>query len=57
MVRRLGPAQQRPELDGFRLGLAFLASSPRGQHELDFEAEEAAILQVAALALPCAGTP
>jgi len=57
VVRRLGPAQQRPELDGFRLGLAFLASSPRGQHELDFEAEEAAILQVAALALPCAGTP
>ena len=34
----------RPGLDGFRLGLAFMASSPRGQHELDFEAEEAAIL-------------
>ena len=31
-------------LDGFRLGLAFMASSPLGQHELDFEAEEAAIL-------------
>jgi len=31
-------------LDGFRLGLAFMASAPRGQHELDFEAEEAAIL-------------
>ncbi len=28
----------------FRLGLAFMASSPWGQHELDFEAEEAAIL-------------
>ena len=36
--------QQPPGLDAFRLGLAFMASSPRGQHELDFEAEEAAIL-------------
>ena len=44
VVRRLGPAGKRPELGGFRLGLAFMASSPRGQHELDFEAEEAAIL-------------
>jgi hypothetical protein len=42
-VRRLGAAQP-PPLDGFRLGLAFMASAPRGQHELDFEAEEAAIL-------------
>jgi tetratricopeptide (TPR) repeat protein len=44
VVRRLGVAGQRPRLDGLRLGLAFMASSPRGQHELDFEAEEAAIL-------------
>lgn len=44
VVRRLGPAGQRPGLDGFRLSLAFMASSPQGQHELDFEAEEAAIL-------------
>ena len=44
VARRLGPAEDRPGLDGFRLGLAFMASSPRGQHELDFEAEEAAIL-------------
>ena len=44
VVRRLGAARERPGLDGFRLGLAFMASSPRGQHELDFEAEEAAIL-------------
>jgi tetratricopeptide (TPR) repeat protein len=44
VVRRLGPVGQRPGLDGFRLGLAFMASAPRGQHELDFEAEEAAIL-------------
>jgi tetratricopeptide (TPR) repeat protein len=45
VFRRLGPAGKRPALDGFRLGLAFMASSPRGQHELDFEAEEAAILR------------
>ncbi len=44
VVRRLGTAADRPGLDGFRLGLAFMASSPRGQQELDFEAEEAAIL-------------
>jgi tetratricopeptide (TPR) repeat protein len=44
VVRRLGPPGERPKLDRFRLGLAFMASSPRGQHELDFEAEEAAIL-------------
>src|SRR6185437_999946 len=44
VVRRLGPATEPRGLDGFRLGVAFMASSPRGQHELDFEAEEAAIL-------------
>ncbi len=44
VVRRMGPAVDRPGLDPFRLGLAFMASCPRGQHELDFEAEEAAIL-------------
>ncbi|HEV3293370.1 MAG TPA: CHAT domain-containing protein, partial [Streptosporangiaceae bacterium] len=44
VARRLGPAAEPPPLDGFRLGLAFMASAPRGQHELDFEAEEAAIL-------------
>jgi tetratricopeptide (TPR) repeat protein len=44
VARRLGPAAERPGLDAFRLGLAFMASSPRGQRELDFEAEEAAIL-------------
>ena len=44
VIRRLGQPGTRPGLDGFRLGLAFMASSPRGQHELDFEAEEAAIL-------------
>ena len=44
VARRMGPAVERPALDLFRLGLAFMASSPRGQRELDFEAEEAAIL-------------
>ncbi|MEV4639077.1 tetratricopeptide repeat protein, partial [Actinoplanes sp. NPDC049548] len=44
-VRRLGAPGPAPEADGFRLGLAFMASSPRRQHELDFEAEEAAILK------------
>ncbi|MFD1524373.1 tetratricopeptide repeat protein [Pseudonocardia yunnanensis] len=45
VVRRLGTATEQPVPDQFRLGLAFMASSPRGQHELDFEAEEAAILK------------
>jgi tetratricopeptide (TPR) repeat protein/CHAT domain-containing protein len=45
VVRRLGRAAPRPALDQFRLGLAFMASSPRGQVELDYEAEEAAILR------------
>jgi tetratricopeptide (TPR) repeat protein len=44
VVRRLGLLEQPASLDGFRLGVAFMASSPRGQRELDFEAEEAAIL-------------
>ena len=45
VVRRLGPIERPPGADGFRLGVAFMASSPRGEHELDFEAEEAAILR------------
>ncbi|GGN33850.1 tetratricopeptide (TPR) repeat protein [Actinoplanes campanulatus] len=44
VVRRLGRPDPLPEPDGFRLGLAFMASSPRRHDELDFEAEEAAIL-------------
>ena len=44
VTRRLGAPVGPPGLDGFRLGLAFMASSPRGAGELDFEAEEAAIL-------------
>ena len=44
VVRRLGGVVEPLALDEFRLGLAFMASAPRGQHELDFEAEESAIL-------------
>ncbi|MEV5525927.1 CHAT domain-containing protein [Streptomyces prunicolor] len=44
VARRLGRPSTAQELDGYRLGVAFMASAPRGQHELDFEAEEMAIL-------------
>ena len=43
--RRLGTPKEPPPLDRFRLGLAFMASSPRGQSVLDYEAEETAILR------------
>ncbi|MFJ5561723.1 CHAT domain-containing protein, partial [Streptomyces sp. NPDC093250] len=44
VARRLGYPSPAQALDGYRLGVAFMASAPRGQHELDFEAEEMAIL-------------
>ncbi|MEY2246489.1 CHAT domain-containing protein, partial [Streptomyces sp. BF23-18] len=44
VARRLGQPSPAPAPDGYRLGVAFMASAPRGQHELDFEAEELAIL-------------
>ncbi|MFF8534201.1 CHAT domain-containing protein [Streptomyces sp. NPDC015532] len=44
VVRRLGHPSPAQVLDGYRLGVAFMASAPRGQNELDFEAEELAIL-------------
>ncbi|MFF0022328.1 CHAT domain-containing protein, partial [Streptomyces sp. NPDC005496] len=44
VARRLGQPSPALALDGYRLGVAFMASAPRGQHELDFEAEELAIL-------------
>ncbi|MBW6435023.1 tetratricopeptide repeat protein [Actinoplanes hulinensis] len=44
VVRRLGAPNDAPPLDDLRLGLMFMASAPRGQRELDFEAEESAIL-------------
>lgn len=44
VARRLGQPSPAQALDGYRLGVAFMASAPRGQYELDFEAEEMAIL-------------
>ncbi|MEV0537661.1 CHAT domain-containing protein [Kitasatospora sp. NPDC050463] len=44
VVRRLGRPGPADALDDRRLGVAFMASSPRGQHELDYEAEELAVL-------------
>ncbi|MEV0193552.1 CHAT domain-containing protein [Kitasatospora purpeofusca] len=44
VVRRLGRPGPAEPLDERRLGVAFMASAPRGQHELDYEAEELAIL-------------
>jgi hypothetical protein len=44
---RIGAPEAPPPFDQFRLGLAFMASSPRAQHELDYEAEETAILGAA----------
>jgi tetratricopeptide (TPR) repeat protein len=46
-VRRLGQAAMPLPLDGYRLGIAFMAAAPRGERELDYEAEEAAILDAA----------
>jgi tetratricopeptide (TPR) repeat protein len=44
--RRLRQASAEvPAPDSYRLGLAFMAAAPRGQRELDYEAEEAAILR------------
>lgn len=44
-VRRLGRAVPPPPLDHYRLGLTFMAASPRGARELDYEAEETAIMR------------
>ncbi|EGV29830.1 AAA ATPase, partial [Thiorhodococcus drewsii AZ1] len=44
LVRRLGPIQTAPAPDDYRLALAFMAAAPDGVSELDYEAEEAAIL-------------
>ncbi|WP_200306223.1 hypothetical protein, partial [Paracraurococcus ruber] len=48
-LRRLGmPAKDVPELDAYRLGVAFMAAAPcGGGPELDHEAEEAAIMGAA----------
>jgi hypothetical protein len=42
--RHVGPLGQPAPLDDYRLGLAFMAAAPGGTSELDYEAEEAAIL-------------
>ncbi|MFD6433774.1 CHAT domain-containing protein [Streptomyces venezuelae] len=47
VARRLGQPIPAQALDAYRLGVAFMASAPRGQHELDYEAEEMAILTAA----------
>ncbi|EFL50933.1 conserved hypothetical protein [Solidesulfovibrio fructosivorans JJ]] len=44
-VRRVQRAQKPNLADNLRLGLVFMAASPRGADMLDYEAEEAAILQ------------
>lgn len=44
-MRRLGRATPPAALDQHRLGLVFMAAAPRGAHELDYEAEETAIMQ------------
>ncbi|GAA3449743.1 CHAT domain-containing protein [Dactylosporangium matsuzakiense] len=43
VARRVGQPATGAGPDGFRLGLAFMASSPWGRNDLDYEAEEAAI--------------
>jgi tetratricopeptide (TPR) repeat protein len=43
-MRRLGRPETPPALDPYRLGLVFMAAAPRRAHELDFEAEETAIM-------------
>ena len=46
-ARRLGPVDTAPALDDHRLGITFMASAPRGGQELDYEAEEMAVLNAA----------
>jgi hypothetical protein len=47
--RRLGPIHAPAPLNDYRLGLAFMAAAPQGVSELDYEAEEAAILDAASV--------
>src|SRR5262245_36384086 len=44
-VRRLGQQKLALALDKHRLGLVFMAASPRGARDLDYEAEETAIME------------
>jgi tetratricopeptide (TPR) repeat protein len=50
-LRRIGPTREPPKPDGeFRLSALFMAAAPRGPDELDFDAEESAILKATAKA-------
>jgi len=44
VARRLGAPSSGIKLDDYRLGVGFMAAAPRGAVELDYDAEEAAIL-------------
>ena len=44
-MRRVGRPEAAAALDQYRLGLVFMAASPRGAVELDYEAEETAIME------------
>jgi hypothetical protein len=44
-LRRVGEHAQPPEPGPNALSVLFMAAAPRGQHELDFEGEEARILE------------
>ena len=44
-LRRVAPEATITEPDHLDLSLLFMAAAPEGQHELDYEAEEAAILE------------
>ena len=46
-LRRLGTPAPAPKLSKYRLGLTFMAGAPRGPKELDYDAEENAILEAA----------
>ena len=43
-IRRIGRVEAPPKLDQHRLGMVFIADSPRGVQELDYEAEETPII-------------
>jgi hypothetical protein len=43
-ARRVGESANLPA-DEYQLGVVFMASAPRGEYELDYEAEESAILE------------
>ena len=48
ITRRIGVAQNPPAAEHADLQIMFMAAAPEGSHELDFEAEESAILDATA---------